>query len=282
METHLHTESGRAARTLSARGREAGRQLPPPRARGIAARRLAVLDSDSGFLVVLGKRLELAGWRHTVIAKRISLKKAAALDVDAVVVDAQLLGPGRMNWLKGLCTQRPDISVIVCTGASTVVERVSALRNGIDDWVTKPAHPEELIARLDAATTHRRSSASREAERFSIGEVEIRPEQFQAFVGDRSLRLTRREYQLLELLCDAGDEVLPRERIYERLWGYEMVRNDRSVDVFVHKLRRKIEVHSPEWAYIHTHFGIGYRLQATRLEAHSIGRAAEEPERLAA
>ena len=77
-----------------------------------------------------------------------------------------------------------------------------------------------------------------------------------------SLRLTRREYQLIELLSRAGTEVLPRERIYECLWGYEMARNDRSVDVFVHKLRRKLERASPEWSYIQTHFGIGYRLVA--------------------
>lgn len=67
---------------------------------------------------------------------------------------------------------------------------------------------------------------------------------------------------MLELLCGSGGEILHRERIYECLWGYEMARNDRSVDVFVHKLRRKIERRSPAWSYIHTHFGVGYRLAA--------------------
>jgi DNA-binding response OmpR family regulator len=64
--------------------------------------------------------------------------------------------------------------------------------------------------------------------------------------------------------------VLAREQIYECLWGYEMARNDRSVDVFVHKLRRKLERASPSWRYIHTHFGVGYRLAPERVEGSSV------------
>jgi DNA-binding response OmpR family regulator len=100
----------------------------------------------------------------------------------------------------------------------------------------------------------------------TMGEVEVRPDLYQAFVRGRNLRLTRREYQLIELLSRAGSEVQPREVIYQCLWGYTMARNDRSVDVFVHKLRRKLERASPGWRYIHTHFGIGYRLAAELVE----------------
>jgi DNA-binding response OmpR family regulator len=99
----------------------------------------------------------------------------------------------------------------------------------------------------------------------TLGEVEVRPDQYQAFVAGRSLELTRREFQLIELLCDARGEVLGRELIYESLWGYEMARNDRSVDVFVHKLRRKLKDASPEWRYVHTHPRTGYRLAAERV-----------------
>jgi DNA-binding response OmpR family regulator len=231
-------------------------------AKGARRRKVMVLDSDSGFLVVLSKRLELAGWEHEILRRRMSAKKAAELDADALIVDAAMIGAGRLKWLKSLCDQRPEMSVIVCTATSTVAERVSALRSGVDDWLAKPCHPEELIVRVESATFHRWRSTMRDADPVAIGEVEIRPDQFQAFVGSVSLGLTRREYQLLELLCGSNGEILPRERIYECLWGYEMVRNDRSVDVFVHKLRRKIERRSPHWSYIHTHFGVGYRLAA--------------------
>ena len=96
----------------------------------------------------------------------------------------------------------------------------------------------------------------------SAGEVEIRSDRFQAFVAGQSLELTRREFELIELLAGGEGRVLEREEIYSRLWGYAMVRGDRSVDVFVRKLRQKLEKASPGWRYIHTHFGIGYRFAA--------------------
>jgi DNA-binding response OmpR family regulator len=91
------------------------------------------------------------------------------------------------------------------------------------------------------------------------GELEVRADQFQAFCHGRSLDLTRREFELIELLANARGRVLEREEIYQRVWGYTMARGDRSVDVFVRKLRQKIEKASPDWRYIHTHFGVGYR-----------------------
>jgi DNA-binding response OmpR family regulator len=93
------------------------------------------------------------------------------------------------------------------------------------------------------------------------GEIEIRADQFQAFVAGRSLNLTRREFELLQVLADASGRVIEREEIYQRVWGYAMAHGDRSVDVFVRKLRSKLQEYSPGWGYIHTHFGVGYRFE---------------------
>jgi DNA-binding response OmpR family regulator len=224
--------------------------------------RIAILDRDSGFLLVLAKRLQRPDWQHRILSPRTSTKALAAAEVDVLIVDLALLAARRWTWLSDICSLRPDLSVVVCTGPSTVAERVRGLRLGAADWLSKPCHPEELIARLEAVTCDRRRPEARDIEPVTFGEVEIRPAHYQAFVAGRSLRLTRREYQLMELLSRAEEEVLPRESIYESLWGYEMARNDRSVDVFVHKLRRKLERASPGWRYIHTGFGVGYRLAA--------------------
>jgi DNA-binding response OmpR family regulator len=244
-----------------------------------SALNVAILDSDSGFLVVLAKRLERIGWKHRVLSAKVSAKTLAAIEADVLVVDLAVIGAKRWKWLARICEQRPDVRVIVCSGTSTAAERVCALRLGADDWLSKPCHPEELIARVEVVTAHRRRSEPRALEPVTIGEVEIRPDQFQAFVGERSLRLTRREYQLIQLLSRADGEVLAREHIYECLWGAEMIRNDRSVDVFVHKLRRKLEDASPRWRYVHTHFGIGYRLAGELVDGgapvHDLRIAAE-------
>src|SRR3954454_17194612 len=108
-----------------------------------------------------------------------------------------------------------------------------------------------------------------------IGEVEIRADQFQAFVNGTSVDLTRREFELIQLLAAAEGQVLPREDIYQRVWGYAMVHGDRSVDVFVRKLRQKLERASPQWRYIHTHFGIGYRFAAELADTISVPEPAE-------
>jgi DNA-binding response OmpR family regulator len=105
---------------------------------------------------------------------------------------------------------------------------------------------------------HRRQEMPEVASASSVGEISIRPDLYQAYVRDLSLDLTPREFELLQLLA-RSDRVLRREEIYERVWGYAMVHGDRSVDVFVRKLRQKLRAASPEWSYIHTHFGVGYR-----------------------
>ena len=116
------------------------------------------------------------------------------------------------------------------------------------------------IARIEAVSRRRRRARPRlEAGPVVAGELEIRADRFQAFVGEHSLDLTRREFELLQLLADSAGQVLEREAIYQRVWGYAMAHGDRSVDVFVRKLRQKLEKRSPGWRYIHTHFGVGYR-----------------------
>jgi DNA-binding response OmpR family regulator len=174
--------------------------------------KVAILDSDSGFLVVLAKRMERLGWKHRVLSPRVTTRTLGSLQADALVVDLALLGANRWTWLARLCEQRPDVRVIVCAGNSTVAERVCALRLGADDWLAKPCHPEELVARIEAVTSTRRQPEPRDLEPMTMGEVEVRPDLYQAFVRGRNLRLTRREYQLIELLSRAaarGDLSMP-------------------------------------------------------------------------
>jgi DNA-binding response OmpR family regulator len=229
--------------------------------------RLAVLDADTGFLQVLGKRLEGAGWQHRVLGSPVPLDALVAMRLNAIVIDLAVLGPQGWSYLEKLCDRLPQLGVVVCTGRSSVAQRVRGLRLGADDWLTKPCHPEELIARLEAVVRRRKRAVARVAgDSVTIGEVEVRPDQFQAFVRGASVDLTRREFELIQLLADAHGQVLQREEIYQRVWGYAMVHGDRSVDVFVRKLRQKLERVSPGWRYIHTHFGIGYRLAAEPLD----------------
>jgi DNA-binding response OmpR family regulator len=235
---------------------------------GHAAVRLAVLDSDSGFVRVLSNRLEGAGWPFRVLASPVPLEALVAMRLNAIVIDLAVLGPQAWTYLEKLCARLPHLGVIVCTGQSSVAQRVRGLRLGADDWVTKPCHPEELIARVESVVRRRKRADARGSSKPAVvvGELEIRSDQYQAFVGDVSVDLTRREFELIQLLADARGQVLQREDVYQRVWGYAMAHGDRSVDVFVRKLRQKLEKASPGWRYIHTHFGIGYRFDGEPVE----------------
>jgi DNA-binding response OmpR family regulator len=222
--------------------------------------RLAIVDTDSGFVTVLVKRLDAAGWQHRQLSTPVQPEELLAMKLNALVVDLAVLGPASWEYLERVCGMLPDLGVVVCTGPSSVAQRVRGLRLGVDDWVTKPCHPEEVMARIEAIVRRRRRSrVQSDVGPLTAGELEIRADQYQAFVSGQSLDLTRREFELLQLLAEASGNVLEREQIYQRVWGYAMAHGDRSVDVFVRKLRQKLNKQSPGWQYIHTHFGIGYR-----------------------
>jgi DNA-binding response OmpR family regulator len=236
--------------------------------------RLAVIDDDSGFLTVLSKRTEAAGWQQRALSSAIPPEELVAMKLNALLLDLAVLGDDAWSYLERICQMLPDLAVVVCTGRSTVAQRVRGLRLGVDDWIGKPCHPEEVMARIEAVSRRRRRSrAESETGPVTAGELEIRADQFQAFVGEGSLDLTRREFELLQLLADTKGQVLEREAIYQRVWGYAMAHGDRSVDVFIRKLRQKLQKRSPSWRYIHTHFGVGYRF-----EPEAVGGVAPELE----
>ena len=89
--------------------------------------------------------------------------------------------------------------------------------------------------------------------------MEIRTDEVQVFVEGRRAGLTVREFETFLVLADRFDRVVPRPESYELVWGGTMPRRDRSVDVFVRKVRNKLAICAPGWTFIHTHFGIGYR-----------------------
>src|ERR671932_184160 len=138
--------------------------------------RLAVIDTDSGFLQVLTKRLERLSWEHRVLASAVPIETVVAMRLNAIVVDLAVLGPQGWDYLEKLCASLPGLGVIVCTGQSTVAQRVRG---------------------------RRRAQARSTGGPIAAGEIEIRSDRFQAFVRGSSIDLTRREFELIELLAGA-------------------------------------------------------------------------------
>ena len=98
----------------------------------------------------------------------------------------------------------------------------------------------------------------------SAGELELRPTEHLARARGRTLSLSVRELELLAALARREGQIVSRDELYETVWGAPMRSDERSVDVYVHKLRSKLADALPEWSFIHTHFGFGYRFQPER------------------
>jgi DNA-binding response OmpR family regulator len=202
----------------------------------------------------------------------VSTNALIRMRLNALVVDLRVIGPFAWEYLEQTCSRLPRLPVVVCTGPSSVAQRVRGLRLGADAWLTKPCHPEEVVCVIEAAVRrHRRRELPPLDAGTTVGELTVRPDRHQVYVNGESADLTGREFEILQLLS-RSDRVLRREEIYERVWGYALAHGDRSVDVFVRKLRQKLQTASPRWTYIHTHFGVGYRFAP---ELH------DEPEPLA-
>jgi DNA-binding response OmpR family regulator len=215
-------------------------------------------------LTVLERRFAALRWQWEVVPYAAGPDQLAAMRLHAVIANPAVTG---LDYIGRTAMALPGLALLVCSGPAPVAERVRGLREGADDWITKPCHPEELVARVQAVLRRRRAGEMpTEESTVSAGELAIRPDRFDAYVADEPAGLSRKEYELLYQLASADGRVLEREEIYQRVWGYTMVRGDRSVDVFVRKLRQKLERVSPDFRYVHTHFGVGYRFAAERAD----------------
>jgi DNA-binding response OmpR family regulator len=230
--------------------------------RPVGRPRIAIVDSDRSFTQVLLNRVDRLGWQALVHPEAPNAQELLAERLSAIVIDPDVVHVDAFEFIEEIGREAPELAIIVVSSASSVRDRVRALHLGADDWVTKPCHPDEVAARIEAILRRARRATSRLMTTPSVsGELEIDLSRFQAYVGSDSLDFTRREFEVLRLLAGAVGKVLTREEIYEQVWGYRMAHGDRSVDVFVRKVRQKLELASPAWTYIHTHFGLGYRFE---------------------
>jgi DNA-binding response OmpR family regulator len=158
---------------------QSDQQAAPPRTPNRL--RVAVIDRDPGFMQVLANRLDARGWDHRTVSTAVTAEALVSMRVNALVLDVSVLGPGSWEYLERVCARLPGLAVIICTGPSSVAQRVRGLRLGADAWITKPCHPEELIGVVEAALRrHRRNEMPKLDAAYTVGEIAIRPELYQA------------------------------------------------------------------------------------------------------
>src|SRR5262245_48769750 len=181
---------------------------------------------------------------------------------DVCVLDLML--PGLDGW-RLLETARQEgigTPIVVVSARGTEHDRVHALEIGADDYLVKPFSMKELVARVRAAARRGvRAQTEERGDPIQVEELLVDPLNVQAYVDGESVELTPTEFRLLYALALERGRVVTRDELLQRIWGRRETRRDRTVDVFVRKLRDKIETRATRHTFIQTRYGVGYKFE---------------------
>ena len=182
---------------------------------------------------------------------------ACSRPYDALVLDIMLPGRDGLSILRNLRERKIALPVILLTARSELNERLEGLNLGADDYLTKPFHIEELIARLHAVT---RRAAGTTQSILAVADLKMNLLTRKVTRGDQAIELTAREFSLLEHLMRSPGRVLTRVEICERVWDYNFDPGTNLVEVYVQRLRKKVDDDFPS-KLIETIRGVGYRIK---------------------
>ena len=220
--------------------------------------RILVVDDDAAVASSLDRALRLEGYQvETVGDGNGALRSLTLSPPDAVILDLGLPDLDGVEVCRRLRTAGDDTPVLMLTARDAVHDRVAGLDAGADDYLVKPFALVELLARLRALLRRR---AGAEGEMLRFGDLSLDLATREARRGDRTFSLTRIEFDLLELFLRHPRQVLTREVILDRVWGYSFDSGTNSLAVYVGYLRRKTE-EGGEPRCIHTVRGVGYVLR---------------------
>ena len=218
-----------------------------------------LVDDDASIRRMLERTLTAEGYEVAAVADGGTAMAAVERSVpDAIVLDVAMPGLDGLAVTRRLRAKGLAVPVLLLTARDALDERVAGLDAGADDYLVKPFALDELNARV-RALLRRAFPDDGNGERLAYDDLEFDLATLRARRGERTLELTRTEQRLLELLLRNPDQVLPRDMIYERVWGHDISATSNSLDVYVGYLRRKTE-EAGEQRLIHTVRGVGFML----------------------
>jgi two-component system response regulator CiaR len=177
---------------------------------------------------------------------------------DLLVFDIMLPGMSGLSMVKKLRLQAMTTPILFLTAKDSVEDRVQGLDVGADDYLVKPFAISELLARVRALL--RRQGAMGAEGEFSYCGISIKPKLHDAFVANIPMQLTIKEFELMEYLVLNNEQILTREQIFDRIWGFDSDTANGIVDLYIHYLRKKMSLHNCDHL-LHTVRGVGYRLK---------------------
>lgn len=219
--------------------------------------RILVVDDDPEIVSFLKRGLIYEGYTVDTAGDGVeALSQASDKEPDLVILDIMLPEIDGLEVSKRL-RQASDVPILMLTAKGTVADRVTGLDSGADDYLVKPFAFDELLARVRALLRRHQPT---EGEVLLFGELSLDTATREVRFGDDLIELTTQEFDLLELLMRHPRQVLKRDVIYDRIWGYDFEGESNVIEVYISYLRSKLETHGHP-RLIHTVRGIGYVLK---------------------
>lgn len=223
---------------------------------------ILIVDDEEHLAEALAHNLQFEGFSTTVAHDgEEGLRLARTIQFDLVILDIMMPELDGLEVCKRLRATGSRVPILFLTAKSADADRLLGLKVGADDYVAKPFLLEELILRIHGIFRRQEwySTAPDEQEVFRFGNNEVNFLTFEASTDGRTIRLTEKECMLVKLLVERKNQVVSREEILERVWGYRFSTSSRTIDNFIVRLRRYFEEDPKEPQYIHSVRGVGYR-----------------------
>ncbi|KAA8752886.1 response regulator transcription factor [Priestia megaterium] len=223
--------------------------------------RILIMDDDEQIRNLIAIYLENEGFEALKVSNAVSgLALLEEQEVDLIILDIMM---PQMNGIEAAFKIREEknMPIIMLSAKSEDMDKISGLTAGADDYLTKPFNPLELIARVKSQIRrYKKYNQRAEHEIIQIGDLEINPSTRLVFVRGQEIRLTPKEFDILELLARHKGTVMSMGKIYEAVWQADALKSDSTVMVHITKIREKIEDNPKKPIYIKTIWGVGYRI----------------------
>jgi len=218
--------------------------------------RILIAEDEPRIAAFLEKGLRASGFTTaTAGSGREAIDKAIGNNFDLLILDLGLPDRDGFQVLKELRGQGETLPIIILTARDDITDKVAGLEGGADDYVTKPFRFAELLARVRARLRTKTQTGGEDEKSLRVADISLNLYTRQVQVGDRTLKLSAKEFQLLETFLRHPEQVLSREQLLDRVWGYDYDPGSNVVDVYVGYLRKKLGSDR-----IETVRGMGYRL----------------------
>lgn len=222
--------------------------------------RILLVEDEEEIRKVIKMNLEIDGFEVIAVDDgKMAIKVANEQYFDLIILDVMLPGVDGFQVCEQVRLRNSKVGIIIVSAKDTSEDRITGLKLGADDYLTKPFNLEELLLRVDALIKRSVNSDSKELDTYSFGNNKINFITYEAKGQNGDFRLTNKEALLLKLLIERANEVVSRNQILQTVWGYDVYPSTRTIDNFILSFRKYFEANPRKPTHFHSVRSVGYK-----------------------